>query len=368
MTSSKRVTLRDIAAEANVSKATVSLALKKHPRISTATRERIVQVATRLGYRPDPELSKLMAAMKRQPSGDHGTLAFIRSGTTLDWEPMEAFFYEEVSKGAESYGYRVQPYWIFEPRETPKRVNSTMWNRGIDGLVIPMIHPDRFNLGIRTLPIEWEKFSVVEIADTVREPRLSGIRHNHFGGMLRTLSELEALGYRRMGLYMAADVELRTHHRWTAGYLLWKSMRGLHDDLPTFFPRDYDAKALVAWVERNRIDAVISPGVEVFEILRGQGISVPGELGYATLHQWGEGSESVTGINQNMQAQARIAVDMLVGLIHRKTRGAPKNPILATDPGYWCHGETTCAPKHRHTVKPLDDEPLGFGSKDPTSL
>lgn len=356
-----RISLQDIAAEANVSKATVSLALKKHPRISTETRERIEQIAKKLGYRPDPELSKLMATMKREPSGEQGTLAFIRSGTSLDWEAMERYFYEEVSTGAKSYGYRVEPYWIYDPRESPKRINATLWNRGIDGLIIPMIHPDRYNQGVRTLPIEWEKFSIVEIADTLQEPKLSGIRHNHFGGMLQTLSQLEALGYQRIGLHMAADVELRTHHRWTAAYLLWKSMRKLTEELPAYFPQKYDVKALLAWIEKNRIDALVSPGIEVYTMLREAGLSFPGDLGYATLHQWGEGSKAVTGINQNMKAQSRIAVDMLVGMIHRRTRGVPKNPIFATDPGFWSPGQTTRRPKLRRKVRPLDNEPLDLG-------
>jgi len=357
MSPSRRISLQHIAAEANVSKATVSLALKKHPRISAPTRERIERIAKRLGYHPDPELSKLMATMKREPSGERGTVAFIRSGTALHWEPMEAYFHEEVSRAAESYGYKVEPYWIYDPRENPKRINATMWNRGVDGLIIPMIHPDRYNQGVRTLPIEWEKFSIVEIADTLQEPKLSGIRHNHFGGMLQTLSELEALGYQRIGLCMAADVELRTHHRWTAAYLLWKSMRQLSEELPACFPKRYDAKALLTWIEKNRIDAIISPGIEVYTMLRNQGVSFPDELGYATLHQWGEGSETVTGINQNMKAQSLIAVDMLIGLIHRRTRGVPKIPF-SRRPRLLEQGKTTRRPKRRHKVRPLDNEPL----------
>ena len=273
---------QDIAAEANVSKATVSLALKKHPRISDETRERVERVAKKLGYRPNPELSKLMATMKREPIGKQGTLAFIRSGTSLEWEPMERYFYDEVSTSAESYGYRVEPFWIYDPRENPKRINATLWNRGIDGLIIPMIHPDRYNKGVRTLPIEWEKFSVVEIADTLQEPKLSGIRHNHFGGMLQTVSELEALGYERIGLYMAADVELRTHHRWTAA-TPFEIHAPTDRGIARHFPQKYDVEALLAWIETTQIDTLVSPGIEVYTMLREAGL-FPGDLA-VTLHQ-----------------------------------------------------------------------------------
>jgi DNA-binding LacI/PurR family transcriptional regulator len=360
MPQENRISLQDIAARANVSKATVSLSLKSHPRISEATRERVLKIAKELGYRPDPKLSELMATMKREPSADQGTIAFIRSGLTTKWEPMEKFFFDEVTEGAATYGYQVEPYWIYDPRESPKRINNTMWNRGIDGVIIPMVHPDRFNQGVRTLPIEWEKFCTVEIADTIQEPRLSGIRHNHYGGMLQTLSELEALGYTKIGFTMESDVELRTHHRWTAAYMLWKSMRGFHECLPLHFPIKHEEKPLLEWIEKADLEVVISPGVEVYQMLKDNGMCIPKDIAFATLHQWGEGSDTVTGINQNMPAQSRIAVDMLVGLIHRRAKGVPKHPILATAPGYWSQGSTTRRPKRGHTVKPLDNEPLNF--------
>jgi DNA-binding LacI/PurR family transcriptional regulator len=47
-----RPTLLDVAAAAGVSKSLVSLALRGDPGVSAATRERIVAVADRLGYRP----------------------------------------------------------------------------------------------------------------------------------------------------------------------------------------------------------------------------------------------------------------------------------------------------------------------------
>ncbi|MGJ3243404.1 MAG: LacI family DNA-binding transcriptional regulator [Opitutales bacterium] len=365
MPASRRISLQDIAAEANVSKSTVSLALRDHPRIPSSTRNRIRRIADALGYQPDPAYARLMAAMKQQPRAAEGVLAFVRSGPTDAWEPMEALFHRELTRAARGYGYRLEPFRLFQPGTRPEAVNAAIWNRGIDGVIIPMIHPEHYNQGLRTLPVEWEKFCVVEIADTIQTPRLNGIRHNHFGGMLRTLSELEALGYGRIGLCVEAGVELRTHHRWTAGYLLWKSMRGLSDQLPIYSPGEYQTRALADWVVRNRIDAVISPGVEVCSMLCSEGLAVPGEVAFASLHRWGEGAEAVTGIDQNTRAQANIAIDMLVGLIHRGARGIPDNPILATDPGRWLAGTTTRPPPPNHRIEPLDNEPLGFPDPRP---
>ena len=46
----KHVTLKDVAEAANVSKATASLVLSNNPRISAATRQRVLDAVDALGY------------------------------------------------------------------------------------------------------------------------------------------------------------------------------------------------------------------------------------------------------------------------------------------------------------------------------
>jgi LacI family transcriptional regulator len=55
MTSSARVTIRDVAQHAGVSQPTASLVLGRHPRarVAPATRERVLASAAELGYRPN---------------------------------------------------------------------------------------------------------------------------------------------------------------------------------------------------------------------------------------------------------------------------------------------------------------------------
>lgn len=53
-------TLRDIAKRAGVSAMTVSRALGRRAGIASATRDRIVKIAVKLGDRPDPEIAKLV--------------------------------------------------------------------------------------------------------------------------------------------------------------------------------------------------------------------------------------------------------------------------------------------------------------------
>ncbi len=61
----RRPRLEDVAAEAGVSTATVSLVLRGVPGPSTATRERVLEVTARLGYRPDRAASALASRRSR---------------------------------------------------------------------------------------------------------------------------------------------------------------------------------------------------------------------------------------------------------------------------------------------------------------
>ena len=67
------VTIRDIAKEAGVTVGTVSRALNNYPDVSTSTKERVVEIAQRLGYRPNQ--------MARNLSSKHShNIALVLSG------------------------------------------------------------------------------------------------------------------------------------------------------------------------------------------------------------------------------------------------------------------------------------------------
>ncbi|HEX8295693.1 MAG TPA: helix-turn-helix domain-containing protein, partial [Chthoniobacteraceae bacterium] len=78
MSQPTRVSLRDIARVLGISHATVSLALRDHPRISLGLRKKIQQTATEMQYRPDPMLAAL-ASYKKSKGKVHaaGVLAWV---------------------------------------------------------------------------------------------------------------------------------------------------------------------------------------------------------------------------------------------------------------------------------------------------
>lgn len=63
----RKITLADVAAEAGVSLATASKALNNQPRVSDATRAKVIEIAKRLDYAPNT-FAQSLATGKPTPS------------------------------------------------------------------------------------------------------------------------------------------------------------------------------------------------------------------------------------------------------------------------------------------------------------
>ncbi|MFC8676983.1 LacI family DNA-binding transcriptional regulator [Streptomyces griseorubiginosus] len=90
----QRVTIKDVAALAGVSKGAVSLAFNGRPGLSVSTRDRIFQAARELGWTPDVRARSLSSGTEVDTIG----LAICRPARLLGLEP----FYMEFISGVES--------------------------------------------------------------------------------------------------------------------------------------------------------------------------------------------------------------------------------------------------------------------------
>lgn len=95
MAQRKRVTLKDIAQETELSISSVSLALRNDSRISEPVRERVKEVAHRLGYQVD-----LSGAMLRSSKPK-----IIGIVAQLDQE-LHNKYVENINRCAQEAGYR----------------------------------------------------------------------------------------------------------------------------------------------------------------------------------------------------------------------------------------------------------------------
>ena len=124
------VTIRDIAKEVNTSAVTVSLALRKSPRISHATREKVIKTAEKLGYRPNPMARGLVGSKTM-------TLGFIFNNSSTNMVKQMAYMeiFNAIATEAANKHYKMFFHTSVESRILSEVVSEAMMF-GVDGLIL----------------------------------------------------------------------------------------------------------------------------------------------------------------------------------------------------------------------------------------
>jgi LacI family transcriptional regulator len=340
----RRVTLRDVAALAGFSAMTVSCALRNSPKVLPSTREKVLKAAAELGYRPDPEISKLMTHL-RQPSHHSFShnLAFINS-----W-PDEAEYRKgyigEIYQGAQhraaQLGFSIEPFWLLEKGMTPQRLSSILYNRGIRGILLPpWYHPADI------VPLQWNHFSTVATTMSIKTPAVNRVVPNIFHNTLLACEELHRQGYRRLAYIETADMHTRTEGMARGAFELFRSTKHPIEASAVLTLKDWNDGVVHQWFEDERPDAIVCPTAAVYyQLTSGRKAKRP--FGYIVLDAMQ--NPEITAIDQIPSSLGTTAVELLVSQIMHNESGLPQIPQLVLLNGRLRPGKTT--PRCR--AKPL---------------
>ena len=342
----KRVTLREVAEQAGVTRMTASLALRGKSRVSDATRRKVLKAAEKLGYEPDPEVAKLMAHIrKKQTVETKACLALLTSGRTADeWKcsVTEQKYVEGAKQRARAYGYRIETFWLNDPRMSGARLSNIIWNRGIEGVIIAPLQGRLTDVDSRSIDLRFDLFSAVEISETIDEPDLDRALHDQYTSMLKLLGRLSDLNYRTAGLVLEEALDLRVNHQWAAAYIYYRQQSAHKGMPPPLILPTAKQSTFDRWYDRYRPDAIISVAGFGLELASNRGLKIPQEVGYASLDVSGVEAvlPGVSGIDQQSELVGAAAVDMVVGAIQRGQRGIPDHPFRTQMEGTWVPGRT----------------------------
>lgn len=342
---SGRTTQRDLARLARVSHTTVSLSLRGHASIPPATRERIRKLAQKHDYRPDPALAALNAyRIDRTAPRFHGTLGWLTCFPTPDgWRGMiqAEGYYLGAKAQAERFGYQLQEFWVTEPDVSPRRLTQILLARGVRGLVVaPLPQPHG------EIALEWKHFPAVALGYSLARPQLHVVMNHQFRNMKTLVGQLHALGYRRIGIAMPAANDERVDHSYVAGY--WAAQytfRGATARLRPLLADSFDRASFRRWLRSQQPDAVIvaaRDAAAVIAWLAADGLRVPRDIGVAVAATPFR-DKTISGIDENVPMVGAMAVDTLVGMIHRNETGVPVTPWRILAEGKWFPGKTVRA-------------------------
>jgi len=362
MFQTSRITLREIAEKTGVTRMAVSLALRGKAGVSKATRKHVLKAAKKLGFKPDPELAKLLSHIRtRDASAVKSSLALLTSGATPEaWKQYvtERKYVEGVFSRAKEYGYRVEEFWIDQPGMSDARLSNIIWHRGIEGILIAPLQERLAKGPRRGIDLNFNLFTAVEISETIQRPNLDRSLHDQYSAMIKVLDELSCLNYKTVGFVIEEALELRVNFKWSAAFLLHRHRMGSARVPPPLIMAAPSQPAFDKWFDHYRPDVIVSVDGVGLRFLKKRGMAIPGEVGYASLDIDGDAGESIpiSGIDQNSLRVGAAAVDLLVGAIHRHHRGLPAHPVRIEIEGIWTAGKSTVRqrcqrPNHRLNSK-----------------
>lgn len=332
--SDKPASLAEIAELAGVHKITVSRALRFPEKVKPSTRKKVLQIAKTLGYESNPVVSSVMSQMASGSKVGSIPIVFI---TDLGVEHHHHFAsylnlaVEKAKSVASLSGLSLSLIDFVKDDLSANRLKSILEYRNIKGVILNVGLSEKWKIlrdAISDLP-------VVTLGAAIPETRCETVRADCHQMVNLAIEQLASKGFRRLGL---------CYYRGIDDY-----MQRQVDQLSTVRPSPlistyklpfYHLSDLKAWIEKNKIDAVISAGPAIYEKLLELGYEVPQQMGYAALgilpHR------SVPGVPNDYIHMIHLAVFNLAHRIY--SRGIDLSEYWGTItlvPGRWKDGENS---------------------------
>lgn len=340
------VTQQDVARETGLSQTAVSLALRNSPDVSAATIRLVRAAAKRLGYRPDPLVSALMAQRQRRGPGTfRAKIAYLHAYPRRDlWREFAyaAGCFAGARAAASGRGYVCEPFWLREPGITPQRLSQILWTQNVQGLLFAPLPVD-----FPPLEIDWAKFAALSLDYSLARPVLNRVVDDHAFGIERVLEQVARRGYTRPGLVLRASQDVRTHHSRLGVFLVNCGLQTRwHAVPPLILPEDrWDEALFAAWFRRERPDVVLTEEGELPGAVRALGLRVPRDLGIAFFHKENP-ARSLSGLQIEADKVGATAANILIRMIETNERGAARVPTTTLVQSFtWNDGRTLRRPQ-----------------------
>lgn len=259
----RRATLKEVAKAAGVSVASASYAINGTGSVGEQTREHVLAVAEKLGYRPNQNAK----AMK---TGRTGTIGLVLPDLTNPFFPALA---QAVIQAARGHGYSVLLTDTEGEPEAERHAIDLLAGRGVDGLVWFPIADDG------TLPPLADNIPAVVLDRAL--PGYDVIQADYVEGGRLAAEHLLSLGHRRIGVISGPHAASSARTRADAAVETIRRQGELAWHVPNAFALDLEP-AVMAALDSDTATAVIA-GADLIAIgtvrhLQARGLSVPADV------------------------------------------------------------------------------------------
>lgn len=348
-------TLREIGKACNVSAMTVSLVLRDAGSLSQETRERVKEVAAKMGYRRHP-LRSLLGRETRAGKSDtvHSTLAWLYD------TPCPKDLYEDAHlrahltgarERAAALGFAIDPVWLGRKDLRLRRLLEILSARGVSGVVFHALRQPAFLLDSFPFHIR----PCVALGATSAAAPLTKVLSDTRANTLLALHHLMRQGFRRIGFLQEETSPTFDSEEAAATFLYFSQKFFEESPIPPFeiqagdpaSPRD---RRLDEWLRRHQPDAIVSASGStvspVKEALTGRYGSPP-VVPLNLAREQGDAS----GVTAHSTRLGAAAVTHLANLLVRNEPALLEPPMTVRIAGEWTGSHEISLPR-THTRNP----------------
>lgn len=334
----KRPTIGSLARMLGLSRATVSSALRGVGRIAPATVKRVRSAARTSHYDCSPMASILMSDIASLRTHKfRGSLGAIKLDDGYDG--VDVRYHREVFRGAreraQDLGFSFELFTVGRQGVTFERLHRILTHRSVEGV---MLLPSWSVPNCMELP--WQNYASVYTDYMMAFPHLHHVCCHHYRVVIEVLHRVLALGYRRPGLIIDRDRDMRVGYQFSSAYQAFQLNQPEIAGVPPLLSTRADAAEFRKWFCHHKPDVVLAhDGTAVLGWMQDCDAVIPQTHGFASLNT-SLTSRHCSGVDQQPSEIGRRAAELLISLLRRGERGIPECPMNTLVGPRWVDGPT----------------------------
>jgi LacI family transcriptional regulator len=324
-----KLTIRQIAKLAEVSRSTVSRVLNDHPNVNPQTRERVLQVVTETGFHPDP-IARSLSSRRVDIIG----LVIPLAIQSLFEDPFFPRLMQGISQGCNRHDYTLTLFLLHSLEEEAELYPRISHRQLLDGVIVTATRS-----GDPLVPQLLANRIPFVLHGRHEDPRVSFVEVDNITGAHTAVTHLVRLGRRRIALITGSSSSLAAEDR-KQGYLNALRERRVWTDESLIIYGDFTETSGYEAMQRllpHQPDAVFvasdSMALGAMRALREAEKRVPDEVavvGFDDMPQAATADPPLTTIRQPIQRAGVLAVEMLIDILENGTEPA-RRIILPTE-------------------------------------
>jgi LacI family transcriptional regulator len=322
-------TLEEIAKRAKASRSTVSRVINDDPKVSAATRKRVLSVAKRLNYHPNVAARSLASGRTRILG-----LVIPERVAGLFSDPYFPILIQGIMSACNAHDHSVM-LWLAEPDYERRMISQILHNGLVDGVIMAsMLMDDSLMQSLATSHIPF-----VLVGRHPTNPRISYVDVDNINSARKMVEHLFEAGYRRIATITGPRNMIAGVDR-LKGYTLALRQRGMAIDSNLIGTGDFSEQGGYTAMQKLLIqkpEAVFvasdNMAIGALRAIREVGQRVPQDIAIAGFDDmpFAERTDpSLTTVKQPIHQAGFAAAETLIDLIAHP-RSEAKHIILPTE-------------------------------------